>query len=393
MKYFRSILLFFCCTVLSAGALSAGRQHGRDRAQTKSFKVAKGGLLKVNVDGGDIRIVPWEKDEVVVKIRGADGEDLDRLEMTSKDNTVYVENYSNHGWSGDTRFEISIPSQFDVDLKTSAGDLGIQGRLTGKVRGSTSAGDIRIGDINGTVDVTTSGGDVRAGDVQNDLTLNTAGGDVVVGLISGKADISTSGGNITVKDVKKTLWAKTAGGDIFVGDVGGEATLNTSGGNVVVGKVSGSAKLTTAGGDVELQGASGTVKAKTAGGNLRLYEITGSIDGKTAGGDIEAELTPTGNGSSRLATASGTIRLYVPENAKATITAVIRVDDASEEAEESYRVRSSFKSEKYEYDEKEGEIRATYVLNGGGENISIETSNADIEIRKMQDRKKSIREE
>ncbi|MBI1805003.1 MAG: DUF4097 family beta strand repeat protein [Ignavibacteriae bacterium] len=385
--FHRSILLLFCISLLSATLFADQRDDG-ERSQTKSFKVEKGGRLKVSVSGGDIRIVPWEKNEVLVKVRGAEDDDLDRLEMTSHDNSVYVENYSGGDWSGDMRFDISVPSQFDLDLQTSNGNLEIQGTLTGKVLGSTSAGDIRLGNLNGTVDVSTSGGDIRSADIQGDLTLNTSGGDIIVGIIGGTADISTSGGNITIDDVKKTLWAKTAGGDIHVGDVGGEATLSTAGGNVIVGKVSGSAKLTTAGGDVELQGASGIVKAKTAGGNLILYNITGSIDGKTAGGDIEAELNPSGNGTNRLSTASGVIRLYLPENAKATITATIRVDEYGEDAADAYRIRSSFKSKTYEFDEHEGEIRATYVLNGGGENISLETSNADIEIRKLGERKK-----
>jgi len=48
-----------------------------------------------------------------------------------------------------------------------------------------------------------------------------------------------------------------------------------------------------------------------------------------------------------------------------------------------YEVRSDFKADKYETDEDEEEIRATYNLNGGGEKIYLTTVNSFIEIRKL----------
>lgn len=182
---------------------------------------------------------------------------------------------------------------------------------------------------------------------------------------------------------QKRLEAKTSGGDITIGDVGGEATVSTAGGDVKVGKVSGGARLRTAGGNIGLRGATGRVDASTAGGDIELENISGSIDAKTAGGDIRAELVPSGKGSSELKTAGGRIRLAVPENAKATIEAVIRIEDRWRSRRDRYEVRSDFPSATYERDERYGDIRATYVLNGGGERIYLETVNSDIEIRKL----------
>jgi DUF4097 and DUF4098 domain-containing protein YvlB len=364
----------------------AQHRRGEDLVKTKSFTVKKGGLLKVSVNGGDIRIVPWERNEVLVNVRGADEDDFDGLSMMSDGNDVRIDNQAGYGYMGNVRFEINVPSQFDIDLRTTMGTIEIEESLTGKVRGSTLAGDILLGNINGQVDLNTSGGDIRTADIKGNLNAKTSGGDIKVGTVSGETDVNTSGGNIRIGDVKKTLWATTSGGDIVIGDVGGEATVTTSGGNISVGKVSGSVKLTTAGGDIDLQAASGSVRARTAGGNIRLLAITGSVDAKTAGGDVEAELIPGGKGGSRLVTASGAIILYVPTGAKATIDAHIRIQGGWRYQKDDYQIHSAFPETIYEANKEEREMHGQYIINGGGETITLETVNADIEIRKLGDR-------
>ncbi|MBI4419117.1 MAG: DUF4097 family beta strand repeat protein [Ignavibacteriales bacterium] len=352
----------------------------------RTFTVSKGGQLEVSVRTGDIRINPWTKNEVHVRAEGIDEEDLDRLRMTQSGNTIRVEFRPRggwDGWNGSPRFEISIPSEFNVTMKTSGGDLEVTGGVNGRIEGSTSGGDIKLNNVTGTVDVSTSGGDIRVGDISGNAELSTSGGDIEIRKVEGEANVRTSGGDIKVESVGRKLEAKTSGGDIQIGDVGGEANVSTAGGDVRVGKVSGDARLRTAGGNIVLRGASGRVNAGTAGGDIELESISGSIEAKTAGGDIRAELIPTGRGSSELKTAGGNIRLAVPENAKATIEAIIRIEGRWGSRKERYEIRSDFTATTYRKDDEYEEIRATYVLNGGGEKILLETVNSNIEIRKL----------
>jgi DUF4097 and DUF4098 domain-containing protein YvlB len=137
--------------------------------------------------------------------------------------------------------------------------------------------------------------------------------------------------------------------------------------------------LKTAGGDIHLEGASGTVEAKTAGGDIELCFVSGSVEAKTAGGRIKAELYPTGKGETNLETAGGDIRITLPEDAKANITAEIRLEHGWKKRK--YEIRSDFKEDKMETEEGE-RIVGTYTLNGGGERIHLETVNSNIEIRK-----------
>ncbi len=369
-------------TLVIAGAICAGTMVAQGSHETKSFTVSKGGTLDMSIDGGDIRITTWEKNEVAVRVESFLDEDQEsEIKMSQQGNTIRITD--RNSWGDGGRFEISIPSQFNLRLETSNGDISVRGKLTGNIEGETSAGNLTLGDVEGTVDMRTSGGDVRAGRIIGKASLSTSGGEVEVLSSTDELDLRSSGGDIRVGNVGKSLHAKTAGGDVVIGDVGGEAIASTAGGNVKVGKVSGRATLNTAGGDIELSGGNGTIKASTSGGNVLLMNLSGSVEAKTAGGDIHAELTPSGKGRSRLATASGMIKLYVPENAKATIEARIRVQGWWRSHKEEYSIRSDFKEESSTRDNDEQEIRAKYTLNGGGETITLETVNSDIEIRKL----------
>jgi DUF4097 and DUF4098 domain-containing protein YvlB len=355
MKTYTRILIATLAALL-AMTLASAREDGN---RSKSFSVSKGGTIEVSTSRGDINISPWDKNEVSVVIEGLDD------------------------GSGHVRFAISVPSQFNLDMNTSGGDLEVKGELTGKIDGSTSGGDIKLGNVfGGPVEVTTSGGDISTGKIEGDGSLKTAGGDIQVGSVNGSLSVNTSGGNIQVETITKSLDAKTAGGNIIIGNVGGEAHVSTSGGDIKVGKVSGKATLNTAGGDIELKGASGNVSAKTSGGDVKLQNITGSINAKTSGGEVEAELIPSGKGGSKLSSSGGDVRLYIDENSKATIEAIIRLDGWGSR-KSRYVVKSEFPKESYETDEEADEIRAVYKLNGGGELVELSTSNSNIEIHKL----------
>jgi hypothetical protein len=354
-----------------------------DDGRTKSFNVGKGGTLEVKVDGGDIRVSVWDKNEVLVKAEGLDESDLEHLKMTQSGNDVFVELRNRWGSNNHARFDITVPTQYNAVLHTSGGDLDIRGTLNGTVKGSTSGGNVTLGNINGgKVDMSTSGGDMRTGDIQTDVVLRTSGGNIELGNVGGEVNVSTSGGNIEVKSVGKSLKANTSGGNIEIGDVGGEAKVSTSGGDIRVQKVTGSASLSTAGGDIELGSASGYVKAHTSGGNLNLDNVTGSIDASTSGGDVTAELRPSGKGKSKLTSSGGEITLSLPENAKATVEAVIRIQGWGSHKDE-YKVRSEFKADTYDSKGDDREIRAVYNINGGGDLIELRTVNSDINLKKL----------
>jgi len=346
-------------------------------APTKSFTVSKGGTLEVSVSQGDIRILPWDRNEVLVKVPGSDEEDMEDFRIVQDGNNVVV-----RGDSNVVRLEVNVPSQFNLDLHTSGGEIEIRGPMTGELKGSTSGGDINLSDAGPVVDFRTSGGNVVASKILGDASLQTSGGDLEVQNVSGNLDAVTQGGNVTIGNVDKTLKVRSGGGNIEIGNVGGPASISTGGGELIVGKVSGNVDLSTGGGSIQLNGGTGTITARTGGGDITLKAISGAVQAKTGGGDVVADLIP--KGASRLISAGGDIELSIPDNSKITIDAVIRIRGRWSDAIEESDIVSDFKAANYTKDSNAKEIRGQYVLNGGGENIYLETVNGSIEIRKRQ---------
>jgi DUF4097 and DUF4098 domain-containing protein YvlB len=364
---------------LAAASLATGASDGRGE-RTKSFSVGKGGTLEVTIRGGNVTINPWERDEVRIAVTDIDDDEDPGLSMSQSGTTVSVGNKG--GYSDDLTLTVNVPTRFDLRLQLSSGDIEVNGPLSGSLRGMTGGGNIRLGNLGGTIDMKTSGGEITCGDIAGDLDLSTSGGDVTMGAVTGNASVSTSGGDITIANVGKRIRATTSGGNIAIGDVGGEATVSTSGGDITAGSVSGSASMSTAGGNILLRGATGTVRVSSAGGDLQLEHITGTLDGSTAGGNVVAVLNPSKNGKSRLSTAGGDIRLVVPEGAKATINARIHVSGWWRSQKDTYEIKSDFKMDNYEKDEQGHQIRATVLLNGGGEQITLDAVSGNIEIRR-----------
>lgn len=349
--------------------------------QAKTFQVSKGGTLEVKLDGGDIHISTSDKGQVTVQ--GDDEGNTDGLSVTQSGSTIRVTRRYNEEGNSEEGAKITIPSQFNIHVETSYGEVSVDGKLIGNAEAETGAGGISLGDVDGTVDLGTSGGDVRTGAVNGDGTLRTSGGDIEVRGTTGRLDVKTSGGDIRIGNVGKTLRANTSGGDVTIGDVGGEAKVSTSGGNIRTGKISGKVSLSTSGGDIELDGGNGTINAATSGGNVHIRNVSGSVSASSSGGDIYAELTPSGKGRSKLATAAGNIVLLLPEDAKATIDARIQVQGYWRGQHQEYTIQSDFQADKSSQNKDEQEIYAHYTLNGGGEQITLETVNSDIQIRKL----------
>lgn len=345
---------------------------------SKSFQVGPGGQLVVQVSSGDLEITTGAGN-VQIDVVGMSQSDLPDLDIHQNGSTVYVTYKSRSRRGGNIRFELNIPSDFNLDLSTAGGDISVAGTLNGTITGHTSGGDITFNDVSGQVDVKTSGGDIKGGEVRGNVDLTTSGGDIKLASANGNVSVRTSGGDIEVGNIGQRLEAKTAGGDIDLGNVGGSAEVKTAGGDITVGSVDGSADLATAGGDIELQGANGPVEAKTAGGDLQLKNVAGAIQAKTAGGEIYAELTSV-SGSSSLQTAGGDIQLRIPAGVAATIHALIKISGNWTRESGQYNIYCDLQPISPIKDSNAEEIRADIQLGGGGPDVYLETVNGNIRI-------------
>lgn len=378
VKLLNAILILFLLISNPLSATDSGE------GKTKSFKVASGGSLNVELQVGNINIQTWDKDEVLVKVEGLSDEAFKNLETSLKGNELTVKYDNNEDETEEeVTFTISVPLKFNLDLKTMGGNISLKNNINGNVSIDTYGGEISAKNINGAANIETKGGDIVLVEVNGNCNVNTYGGDISISLINDKnAKVSTNGGDINIKKSSGGVSLKTYGGDITVGELGGDSELITYGGEVSVETAKGNIVMDTYGGNLELKNVTGKVSGKTNGGDINFKKVDGSVNLKTMSGMIALELNPSPNSESKISTNSGSIELTLPASAKATIEARIHVQGWWKSAKDNYKIYSDFDSQSYTTDESAHDIVGVYNINGGGSKIILKSVNDEIKIKK-----------
>ena len=260
------------------------------------FPVAPGGKLTIDADFGAIDVQTAEGDTLSVHIRRAAQLKEDRrageilknfdVQMTHEAVDVNIEakfrgpvkQWKKAKKRLDVQFEIVVPRNYALDLKTADEDISVV-------------------DIVGDVNVHTAGAGLRLQNITGRIDGKTSGGNIDIKAFEGDAALHTSGGTITLEGGTGDVKAKTSGGNIKVTDVMGAINGETSGGNVTLRECKGGADVKTAGGSIEVEN-DGPVLAKTSGGSIRcqLQETVSSqnllLDLETMGGSINVSLVP-----------------------------------------------------------------------------------------------------
>lgn len=275
----------------------------------RTFPVSAVGRLTAQTQGGDIRITTADAAEVRVTARqtfraGSEQEADEiaanlQMKLEQQGNDITAEaRYEKKGWFSNTPvtvdFTITVPREFNVDLRTSGGDIAV-GSLKGAVKARTSGGDLEFARIDGDLDGQTSGGDIRLEEGTANAKLHTSGGDISVARAGGRTHVSTSGGDIVLDSVAQLTGASTSGGDIvarITQPLAADTALTTSGGDVKVTlpKAAGfQLDAGTSGGDVDARGLTITIEK----GGVGKSRLVGSVNGggpalklRSSGGDI-----------------------------------------------------------------------------------------------------------
>ncbi len=284
-----------------------------ERTVEKTFAVQPGGTLRVETQGGDIRVVAGAGESVRIVARQrfpradteAEADEILRdltFELTQEGNDVSVltktsRSLSGFNWGNRVQidFTITVPTRYSTDLRTSGGDITVAS-LTGTLAARTSGGDIELARIDGKISASTSGGDITLTEGTEQARLRTSGGNIRVGKIAGAADIETSGGDIEVTAAGSSLQASTSGGDVratFEGGLPADASLSSSGGDIVARLAKATPfqlDASTSGGNVDATGLTITIERGGVGKNRLVGAVNGGgplLKLRTSGGDIQ----------------------------------------------------------------------------------------------------------
>ena len=252
---------------LALALVAASAAYAADETPIhRTFNVAPGGTLTLDTDVGDIRVTSGGSGvtvDVTQHVRASNRTLGVTFDQQGNDVTVRARFEGASRWFNwsdvDAKFVVTVPSQYNVQL-------------------NTSGGDIRVGNLQGQARIKTSGGSIALGKISGPVTANTSGGDVSLEASLGSVELHSSGGGIRIGDAAGAVQAKTSGGSI------------------------------------EIHRAGGDLFARTSGGGINIDEALGTVDAQTSGGSIRARLTQQPRADSRLSTSGGGIVVSLGPN-------------------------------------------------------------------------------
>src|SRR5262245_3263472 len=277
----------------------------------RTFSVRPGGRLVMDVDLGSIEVNTSGDSAVVATVyrrveRFSDsrGEDLLGRHVVDfdqqGDNIIIRSKYPQEDFrrwrrSGlNVRYVVSIPTVFNVDLKTSGGG-------------------IRVDDLRGEVRVKTSGGGLQFGRIEGPIIGNTSGGGITLAGCKGKVDVRTSGGGIDIGSGSGDLVAETSGGGIKIEEFVGDAFVRTSGGAIRINRIEGAIDASTSGGPIVASlGAQPKKDCRlhTSGGGITVEldeALSLNINAEASGGGVTTDLPLTVQGELRSGRLQGSL--------------------------------------------------------------------------------------
>lgn len=269
------------CLVTVALAGYSWAAHGQDIE--RSFTVAEGDRVVVDVERADLNVTAWDRSEVGISISNTERYEFD----FGQENGVVTVNgeydrpvgFLFGGFSNrrSATVTMNVPYRQNLDLRTSGGDIELD-RLQGEFNARTSGGDIEAGAIDGPSNMRTSGGTIRLENSSGPVIAETSGGSIRLNQAGGEVSAKTSGGRIRIGETAAAVEARTSGGSINIESAGGAVFARTSGGSVEVGFAG------------QLEGDS---ELRTSGGSVTAYlndDVQANIDASTSGGRVTSDI-------------------------------------------------------------------------------------------------------
>ena len=421
---------FLCAAVLLAPSMTSGTREPAAPAleltkpaepaaprvsadRTGVLQTSDGLTLRLTTDLGSVKIVPLDSGSApLVRYTVHIETDartplahrlLDHYSLSAKSSPAGVEITGNlppqsahlSGAQIWVQFEIAVPRNYSVEVKTEAGDIetgdigGIAtlatqggniraGRIgvgIGNMRNAapdrlvarleTGGGHIQVQDVAGDLRAFTAGGHINAGNIAGDAALRSGGGHIRAGQIGGRADLQTDGGNITVVQAGSLVSVRTGGGQIDFGEVRGSVRAQTGGGGIRIMYVSGPMEVESSAGSICLTRVAGTVRAATAGGTITAWI---NPDAPSSGGTVHLP------GLSQLTSGNGDIVVFLPRNLAADIDAVV-------ESGGQRRIEADPALALQIQDRGNGPVHAMGALNGGGPPLKLRTTAGKIRLQ------------
>jgi DUF4097 and DUF4098 domain-containing protein YvlB len=229
--------------------------------------------LELKLTSGEVEIATTEAGEATVTVQGPDKLlETTTVELTG-DRLLIEQRRRPFGGSfrdwGDRslRVWVHVPRRSRVEIVGESIDATIDGTI-GELEVKTAAGDIRVnGIVEGDATVKTVSGDVRLPDVTGDVHVRSVSGDLSAGAVGGSVTARSVSGSVRIRSVRE--------GEVTVQSVSGDVEVGVApGADLDVDAASASGELTS---EVPLSstpsaggGPRVVVRSKTVSGDFRV---------------------------------------------------------------------------------------------------------------------------
>jgi hypothetical protein len=248
-------------------------------------------------------------------------------------------------------FEVHLPKNVALDLRTSRGDVRAD-EITGNVSVTVARGNVEVRDTGGDVRADIGRGDAHISGVKSNVHVSGKGSHVEVEDVGGAATIDGEFyGPITARNVAKGARFVSVHTDLTIGSLPGRMDVES--------------------GDLRVENAGSPLLLTTGDKTINLEDISGRIRVQNKRGDITVRLTAAPKEEIDLTNDSGTIELALPAKSAFDLSASSRSGEIQSELGES-----ALKSTQAKGDSTlEGKVGAN------GPKITITTSYGPIRLK------------
>ncbi len=283
------------------------RSANQQRIVERTVQAVPGGRLTINLEtGGTLKVVGWDRSTVSLRavLRGRDWSDT-RVDLSSTGKDAQLKSLqvgNNSSYSTSHRFELRVPSSYDVSVRSNGGSIEIRD-VRGSFVGSTNGGPLHLTSVEGEARLSTNGGEITVTDARLDGYVKTNGGEVRFHNVRGNLRGSSNGGAVIRTN------GEAAGASA-------EAPVNITrpGGAIDVESAPFGASLHTGGGRIYVRSAARFVNARTGGGEIVLHDVDGRVHASTGAGNVRVSLLDRRNAPHDVEIRSGTgaVELVLP---------------------------------------------------------------------------------
>jgi len=395
------------------GGFSVNKALAKENEE-KTLRVTGPVDLKIESSYGDITVETGSDGEVAVQAEktmfgATEAEAKERL----KDLQVVIEQDGNKislsvqqppevdalrigPGQGSVKFTLRVPKETAVILHSSLGDVSLDG-TTGDADVQSDFGTLTITNVTGEVFAKSNNGKVTGENLaaEKKITLSSDFGAINLSQVSSaEVTISTSNGQIDLTDVEASGLLKTTSqfGSIHVGDSqAGTAEIRTSNGAIrlenvdVDGKVAvkssfgsltltqveaGSYDLDTQNGKIILEGGQNAIKAHSSFGSIEVLDAeNATLDLSSNNGKLVFSGS-LGDGPHKLKSNFGNIELTLPGDSALDID--METDFGKIVSDFAITISGKIDNKHW-----------NGTVNGGGEELVVETNNGNISLQSL----------